>query len=472
LLEMTNILKDIDKRNRTEHVVDSLTYRYYMSRINFLNVKFGNSEEVPSCEYNVANSLEMNGILFIPQAYTLHDHYQYPVDNEYNYDAFMNNMVLLIRNHNKDKVEQIFGGIHEDVFFSTYYRILLTKPIEFGWYRLQLINEISYHSGLFVKSTINTASSSINDEMNGDNKYNNNNTTTTSSLQFVQDEYSVVKATLICSIPDRHHFNQHLHSILPTDDPELDDLGEAILICIIAIDKNDTFINIIPHSHCNNQKNENVTDLNLRKIHLKNREAIIMNGHFLFSNSVYPETMNMSLQLIMVRKDLLQNESKMNAISTHLNSNTVHFPQQVVNLSKYGYGFIYKDCNFHKYEIDSTIKDKKKRKRNKNDVDSSKDLRSELSLENPEVEEDEVVVRSNKICVDSDKNTQMSFKNNNTLEPLLSYKKEEDNDYTTDEIISPESYLANNSDCNNSRREDDTYQSYVVGFFKNYFKFK
>jgi hypothetical protein len=41
LLEMTNILKDIDKRNRTEHVVDSLTYRYYvlhdeiMSRINF-----------------------------------------------------------------------------------------------------------------------------------------------------------------------------------------------------------------------------------------------------------------------------------------------------------------------------------------------------------------------------------------------------------------------------------------------------
>ena len=65
LLEMTNILKEIDKRNRSENVVDSLTYRNYMSRINFFNGKFRNSEEVPSCEYNGANSLENNGILFI-----------------------------------------------------------------------------------------------------------------------------------------------------------------------------------------------------------------------------------------------------------------------------------------------------------------------------------------------------------------------------------------------------------------------
>ena len=53
-----------------------------MSRINFLNVKFRNSEEVPrSCECNVvAYSLEKNVILFImPQAYTLlDDHFQYP----------------------------------------------------------------------------------------------------------------------------------------------------------------------------------------------------------------------------------------------------------------------------------------------------------------------------------------------------------------------------------------------------------
>jgi len=115
-----------------------------------------------------------------------------------------------------------------------------------------------------------------------------------------------------------------------------------------------------------------------------------MNGQFLFSNSVYPETMNMSLVLIMVRKDFLQNESKMNATATHLmNSNTVHFQQQVVNyLSVVTGGFIYKGCNFHKYEIDSTIKDKNKRKRNEN-VDNSTDLCSEFSLENTEVEEND-----------------------------------------------------------------------------------
>jgi hypothetical protein len=387
----------------------------------------------------------------------------------------MNNMVLLVRNYNEDKVEQIFGGIHEDNFFSTYYRIILTKPVEFGWNRLQLIQEITYHSGLFVKSIINTASN----EMNGDDSNYNNDTTTATSLQYVQDEYSVVKATLICSIPDRHHFHQHLHSILPTDDPVIGDLGEAILICIIAIDKKDTFIHFIPNSHCNRQNNENVTDLNLRKIHLKNREAIIMNGQFLFSNSVYSETMNMSLQLTMVRKDLLQNENKMNAIAAHLNSNAVHFPPQVVNLSKSGYGFIFKnDTTIIKYKIidddTTTIINDKKRKRNEN-IDSSKDLRSEFSLENKN-DEVVVVVRSNS-SDDSNKNMQQislnNNNNNNRLEPFYR-KKEEDNDYTTDEITSPESSMmatSNSESNNNSRKEDDSYQSYVVGFFKNYFKF-
>ena len=82
-----------------------------------------------------------------------------------------------------------------------------------------------------------------------------------------------------------------------------------------------------------------------------------MNEQFLFSNSVYPETimkMNMFLQIIMVKNDLLQNESKMYAIA----NNTVHFlPQQVVvNLSTTKcayYGFIYKNCICHEYETDT-----------------------------------------------------------------------------------------------------------------------
>jgi hypothetical protein len=65
-------LENIDKRNRIDHVVDGITYSYFMSRLSYFHHKFDNADvEFSSNEYNQSNSLKNNGILFLPKAYTL-----------------------------------------------------------------------------------------------------------------------------------------------------------------------------------------------------------------------------------------------------------------------------------------------------------------------------------------------------------------------------------------------------------------
>jgi hypothetical protein len=493
-------LENIDKRNRIDHVVDGITYSYFMSRLSYFHHKFDNADvEFSSNEYNQSNSLKNNGILFLPKAYTLTN--LDPLtsfDNKFNYFSFMKNMFIILRN-NVDKVEQIFGGIHEDVFFSTYFRIILTKPVEFGK-KLEFIEELTTQSTLFIQSIFST-------------EINENN----SILQYFNDEYNVVKATLIYSSEDRFFFNQHLHSILPTDDTELGDLGEEVLVCIVAIDLNDTFINFIPNSHYNKQKNENVTDLRLRKINLKNREAIIMNGQFVFSNSVY-DGLNMSLQLIMVKKDLLHTESKMNAIATYLNYNKVFFPPEIVESSK-------KKNEVYCYEVDNNIDGKedfnwsnilkevvtdeissnsssatiqrlrecadsgnlaaddqgnedaqnnlldnrlhanrnagnnndKKRKRDIN----VNDLRSEFNSVTVIDDDQTVLVQYDESNLDYNdlKHEKSNINKKINIEILSNNNRiiEEENDYTTDEIISPESIFDNN-EADTLLKYDESHQ--------------
>jgi hypothetical protein len=137
-----------------------------------------------------------------------------------------------------------------------------------------------------------------------------------------------------------------------SDDIVLGKLGDSILVCFVAVDDDgDTKINVCDKDNI------------IKIISLKNGSALILNGHYLFSHSVY-DSLHYCLQLIMIKKDFLSNEIVMKSVSSYLNENRVYYPPELIEATKSSFiAFVDEDGLYNKVSLRKDDQFNKKRKR-------------------------------------------------------------------------------------------------------------
>jgi len=207
----------------------------------------------------------------------------------------------------------MFGGLHDNNFLSTTFRLNLTRPLKINskqlfdrWSPKAFLTIHTIHFLDFVEQEVSRT---------------------------LKDEYQLIQASLMINSKDDYYNNQHFTCLLPVIFRGLRKLGDSVLSCIVPIDGvEETRIHAIPLSH--HYENYGLLDESSSvKISLeKNKTILLMHGLFANAESSY-RNLNYRLKLIFCKKDV-PTKLVCNKFVEYINNGSLYFPVELIRNAK------------------------------------------------------------------------------------------------------------------------------------------
>jgi hypothetical protein len=207
----------------------------------------------------------------------------------------------------------MFGGLHDNNFLSTTFRLNLTRPLKINskqlfdrWSPKAFLTIHTIHFLDFVEQEVSRT---------------------------LKDEYQLIQASLMINSKDDYYNNQHFTCLLPVIFRGLRKLGDSVLSCIVPIDGvEDSRIHAIPLSH--HYENYGLLDESSSvKISLEKKKTILlMHGLFANAESSY-RNLNYRLKLIFCKKDV-PTKLVCNKFVEYINNGSLYFPVELISNAK------------------------------------------------------------------------------------------------------------------------------------------
>ena len=207
----------------------------------------------------------------------------------------------------------MFGGLHDNNFLSTTFRLNLTRPLKINskqlfdrWSPKAFLTIHTIHFLDFVEQEVSRT---------------------------LKDEYQLIQASLMINSKDDYYNNQHFTCLLPVIFRGLRKLGDSVLSCIVPIDGvEETRIHAIPLSH--HYENYGLLDESSSvKISLEKKKTILlMHGLFANAESSY-RNLNYRLKLIFCKKDV-PTKLVCNKFVEYINNGSLYFPVELISNAK------------------------------------------------------------------------------------------------------------------------------------------
>ena len=207
----------------------------------------------------------------------------------------------------------MFGGLHDNNFLSTTFRLNLTRPLKINskqlfdrWSPKAFLTIHTIHFLDFVEQEVSRT---------------------------LKDEYQLIQASLMINSKDDYYNNQHFTCLLPVTFRGLRKLGDSVLSCIVPIDGvEETRIHAIPLSH--HYENYGLLDESSSvKISLEKKKIILlMHGLFANAESSY-RNLNYRLKLIFCKKDV-PTKLVCNKFVEYINNGSLYFPVELIRNAK------------------------------------------------------------------------------------------------------------------------------------------
>jgi hypothetical protein len=391
-------------------------------------------------------------------------------------DMFDSNLFSILKKEVRDYVihqtpEFMFGGLHNNNYNSTTFKLNLTNPLKINAKALYEKWEPKLFLTIHTMHFLEYAEEKIN------SLFNNN--------------YQLIKATLMISTRDDNYYNQHFSCLLPMNFRGLKKLGDSVIICIIPVDGlEDARIHAIPLSHHYENYGE-LDETSSVTLSIEEKTILLMNGLFVNAESSY-SNLNYRLKLILCRKELSKKLVSKKFVD-YINTDSLYFPEELIRKAKEEYLIVSSSpygCEIRKKKksfITPEVLDEDEDNRNKKARLFSNDDEHHHSMMLDELVSNDDEILSNietSSALDNilDKSVSNDYDISNIIETSAAFDtaldEKEDNSHTVktsselscthdSEVLSIQEEGTNDS---TKRKEDQNLSSIFSNFFNNWFK--